>query len=212
MGNPQQGFPRSDHDSVGVDWSVLLLTSVAVGALRRCTAFRQPCGIILERGLPLYSQSLNGGLMPQCMVLGPRDACCTTWHPGNMVQVAAFPLTSRDVRMSQGGPGDGLQNLLLPAESTGSNGERRQERETRDPFPYFTGQRCGCFHGFFLVIEATFRTPCPNCRAKPFKVLAAAPRPRKKGRFRVAIWVSPVRRHYGCFYGYCFYGCSRCSL
>ena len=25
------------------------------------------------------------------------------------------------------------------------------------------------------------------CRAEPFKVLAAAPRPRKKGRFRVAI-------------------------
>ena len=25
------------------------------------------------------------------------------------------------------------------------------------------------------------------CRAKPFKVLAAAPRPREKGRFRVAI-------------------------
>ncbi len=25
------------------------------------------------------------------------------------------------------------------------------------------------------------------CRAKPFKVLAAAPRPRKEGRFRVAI-------------------------
>ena len=32
-----------------------------------------------------------------------------------------------------------------------------------------------------------FRTPCPNCRAEPFKVPATAPRPRKKGRFRVAI-------------------------
>ena len=49
----------------------------------------------------------------------------------------------------------------------------------------------GCFYGCFWVIEAhggrCFRTPCPNCRAKPFKVLAAAPRPRKKGRFGVAI-------------------------
>ena len=47
------------------------------------------------------------------------------------------------------------------------------------------------FYGCFLVIEARggtwFRTPCPNCRAKPSKVLAAAPRPREKGRFRVAI-------------------------
>ena len=50
------------------------------------------------------------------------------------------------------------------------------------------------FSTVVLVIEARsiyrgtwFRTPCPNCRAKPFKVLAAAPRPRKKGRFRVAI-------------------------
>ena len=38
------------------------------------------------------------------------------------------------------------------------------------------------FYGCFLVIEAhggtRFRTPCPNCRAKPFKVLAL-PRPRK---------------------------------
>ena len=32
-----------------------------------------------------------------------------------------------------------------------------------------------------------FRTPCPNCRAEPSKVPAAAPRPRKKGRFRIAI-------------------------
>ena len=31
------------------------------------------------------------------------------------------------------------------------------------------------------------RTPCPNCRAEPFKVSATAPRPRKKGRFGVAI-------------------------
>ena len=29
------------------------------------------------------------------------------------------------------------------------------------------------------------------CRAKPFKVLAAAPRPREKGRFRVAILDRP---------------------
>ena len=48
---------------------------------------------------------------------------------------------------------------------------------------------CGCF----LVIEARggrcicFRTPCPNFRAEPFKASAAAPRPRKRGRFRVAI-------------------------
>ena len=50
----------------------------------------------------------------------------------------------------------------------------------------------------FLVIEAhggrCFRTPCPNCRAKPFKVLAVAPRPRKKGRFRVAISDRMVER------------------
>ena len=59
------------------------------------------------------------------------------------------------------------------------------------------------FYGCFLVIEAhggrCFRTPCPNCRAKPFKVLApgvlaVAPRPRKKGRFRVAISDRMVER------------------
>ena len=49
----------------------------------------------------------------------------------------------------------------------------------------------GQFTGSNLVIEARggtwFRTPCPNCRAEPFKASAAAPRPRKRGRFRVAI-------------------------
>ena len=53
----------------------------------------------------------------------------------------------------------------------------------------------GCFTVVFCIGDhdrgsrggRCFRTPCPNCRAKPFKVLAAAPRPRKKGRFRVAI-------------------------
>ena len=40
------------------------------------------------------------------------------------------------------------------------------------------------------------------CRAKPFKVLAAAPRPREKGRFRVAIWVpqSELPRHEAVWY------------
>ena len=42
---------------------------------------------------------------------------------------------------------------------------------------------CGCY-GCFLVIEAhggrCFRTPCPDCRAEPFNVPAAAPRPRKR--------------------------------
>ena len=44
------------------------------------------------------------------------------------------------------------------------------------------------FNGCFLVIEAHggtwFRTPCPNCRAELSKVPAAAPQPRKKGRFK----------------------------
>ena len=47
------------------------------------------------------------------------------------------------------------------------------------------------FYGCFLVIEARggtwFRTPCPNCRAEPFKASASAPRPRKGGQFRVAM-------------------------
>ena len=88
-----------------------------MGALRCCTTFRQPCGIILERGLPLHSQLLNGGLMPQYMVLRPRGACCTTWHPGDMVQVAAFPLMSHNIQLSQGGPGDSLFSYLGDAES-----------------------------------------------------------------------------------------------
>ena len=40
--------------------------------------------------------------------------------------------------------------------------------------------RDGCFYDYFWVIEVRggtwFRTPCPNCRAEPFKVSAAAPR------------------------------------
>jgi hypothetical protein len=75
--------------------------------------------------------------MPQHMVLRPRGACCTTWHPGDMVQVAAFPLISHNIQLSQEGSGDSLFVYLGDAESIGSNGERRQERETRDLFPYF---------------------------------------------------------------------------
>ena len=108
-----------------------------MGALRCCTTFRQPCGIILERGLPLHSQLLNGGLMPQYMVLRPRGACCTTWHPGDMVQVAAFPLISHNIQLSQEGSGDSLFVYLGDAESIASNGERRQEREHSVLFPYF---------------------------------------------------------------------------
>ena len=108
-----------------------------MGALRCCTTFRQPCGIILERGLPLHSQLLNGGLMPQYMVLRPRGACCTTWHPGDMVQVAAFPLISHNIQLSQEGSGDSLFSYLGDAESIASNGERRQEREHSVLFPYF---------------------------------------------------------------------------
>ena len=111
--------------------------SVVLGALRCCTTFRQPCGIILERGLPLHSQLLNGGLMPQHMVLRPRGACCTTWHPGDMVQVAAFPLISHNIQLSQEGSGDSLFSYLGDAESIASNGERRQEREHSVLFPYF---------------------------------------------------------------------------
>ena len=112
-----------------------------MGALRCCTTFRQPCGIILERGLPLHSQLLNGGLMPQYMVLRPRGACCTTWHPGDMVQVAAFPLTSHNIQLSQEGSGDSLFSYLGDAESIASNGERRQEREHSVLFPYFVIMR-----------------------------------------------------------------------
>jgi hypothetical protein len=75
--------------------------------------------------------------MPQYMVLRPRGACCTTWHPGDMVQVAAFPLISHNIQLSQEGSGDSLYCLLLPAESIASNGERRQEREHSVLFPNF---------------------------------------------------------------------------
>ena len=125
-----------------------------MGALRCCTTFRQPCGIILERGLPLHSQLLNGGLMPQYMVLRPRGACCTTWHPGDMVQVAAFPLMSHNIQLSQGGPGDSLFSYLGDAESIASNGERRQEREHSVLFPYFV------ITGYTVSVRYKF---CINC-------------------------------------------------
>ena len=50
------------------------------------------------------------------------------------------------------------------------------------------------FYGCFWVIEARG----PIVVRKPFKVSAAAPRPRKRGRFRVAI--SDLRLFYGCSY------------
>ena len=63
--------------------------------------------------------------------------------------------------------------------------------QARDVY-YFYGPPL-FFYGFFLEAHGGtwFRTPCPNCRAKPLKVLAAAPRPREKGRFRVAILDRP---------------------
>ena len=53
------------------------------------------------------------------------------------------------------------------------------------------------FYGCFLVIEARGRiyiqSSVSYCRAEPFKVSAAAPRPRKKDRFGVAIADRPLR-------------------
>ena len=54
-----------------------------------------------------------------------------------MVQVAAFPLTSHNIQLSQEGSGDSLFVYLGDAESIASNGERRQEREHSVLFPYF---------------------------------------------------------------------------
>ena len=72
---------------------------------------------------------------------------------------------------AQGGRSSELP-VLLSAEQSGCGYNRR------------------LFYGCFLVIEAHggtwFRTPCPNCRAKPFKVLSvsgSAPTP-QKGPFR----------------------------
>ena len=75
--------------------------------------------------------------MPQYMVLRPRGAYCTTWHPGDMVQVAAFPLISHNSQLSQEGSGDSLCAYHSDAESNARNGERRQERETSVLNPYF---------------------------------------------------------------------------
>ena len=75
--------------------------------------------------------------MPQCMVLRARGAYCTTWHPGDMVQMAAFPLISHNIQLSQEGSGDGPFVHLGDAESIASNGERRQEREHSVLFPNF---------------------------------------------------------------------------
>ena len=127
-----------------------------MGALRCCTTFRQPCGIILERGSPLHSHLSNGGLMPQYMVLRARGAYCTTWHPGDMVQVAAFPLTSRNIQPSQEEWKDVLHWVLLPAESIGSNGERRGGRQQAVPFPYFV-VICHAVHHH----RASNHQPCP---------------------------------------------------
>ena len=74
------------------------------------------------------------------MVLRARGACCTTWHPGDMVQVAAFPLISHNIQLSQEGSGDSLFVYLSDAESIGSN-LRRQEREHSVLFPYFVIMR-----------------------------------------------------------------------
>ena len=46
--------------------------------------------------------------------LRARGACCTAWHPGDMVQVAAFPLISHNIQLSQEG------SYLSDAESIGS--------------------------------------------------------------------------------------------
>ena len=95
--------------------------------------------------------------MPQYMVLRPRGAYCTTWHPGDMVQVAAFPLISHNSQLSQEGSGDSLFSHLSDAESIGSNGERRQEREHSALYPYFV--ITGYFDFGFLPVKVGAVSP-----------------------------------------------------